>query len=44
MAVTIYVYKDSLILLNYRTISGSIYTEVYQAKTERKKDTLLLPN
>jgi hypothetical protein len=39
MAVTIYV-KDSLILLNYGTILGFIYTEVYLAKTERKKEKI----
>jgi hypothetical protein len=36
--------KDSLILLNYGTISGFIYTEVYLAKTERKKEKLPLQN
>jgi hypothetical protein len=36
--------KDYLILLNYGTILGFIYIEVYLAKKERKKDKLLLEN
>jgi hypothetical protein len=32
--------KNSLILLNYKTISGFIYTEVNLAKIEKKKEKL----
>jgi hypothetical protein len=39
MAVTIYV-KGLSLLLNYENISGFIYTGVYLAKIERKKEKI----
>jgi hypothetical protein len=40
MAVTIYIKKDSYILLNDETLSRFISTEVYLAMIERKKEKI----
>jgi hypothetical protein len=39
-AIIIYLKKDSLVLLNYETISEFIYIEVYLVKKERKTENL----